>query len=566
MAPVAAAADVPGGGLPTTDDPRVGLAGGLDNAETAEFGMEHLGRFRKADGSFGNQFNSDLAFTGDLVIQGTYGGLQFLDVSDPENPTVATELICPGGQGDPNVHGDLLFISVESGGFENCGLPGTGTPAFRGVRIFDIADRSDPKLVAEVNTCRGSHTHRLVEDLDDPSHVYIYNSGTAGIANTGGLNCDMTGNSTQPIFNENAARYGIEIIKVPVADPASAEVIGVARLFRDEETGAINGLQNAPLQPRHPSGGTWSPQPNTNTCHDITAYPEIGLAAGACQGNGLLIDISDPANPVRIDAVSDVNFSYWHSANFNNDGTAVMFTDEWGGGTAPRCRETDRLEWGANALYHIVDTDQGKKLEFASYFKMPAVQSTAENCVAHQANIVPVPGRDIIVQAWYQGGVSMFDWTDPANPFEIGYFDRGPAGTTGGFWSAYWYNGHVFGSEIARGTDVFRLTPTEFLTANEIAAAETVVLDEHNAMSMRRIRWTPSFEVVRAFTDQAERAGLGANHVDNVRRAVDRAERFSTGPQARAAVANLRAVANQTEQQGFGTLAGGLRDLADHLG
>jgi hypothetical protein len=307
----------------------------------------------------------------------------------------------------------------------------------------------------------------------------------------------------------------------------------------------------------------------TSHCHDITVYPEIGLAAGACQGNGLLIDISDPANPVRIDAVADENFSYWHSANFNNDGTSVMFTDEWGGGTGARCAPNHRLSWGANALFSIDRSGATPKLVFENYYKLPVAQPNNQNCVAHQANIVPVPGRDILVQGWYQGGLSMFDWTDPANPFEIGYFDRGPVATgltLGGFWSGYWYNGSIFGSEIARGVDAFELTPTDHLTQNEIDAANTIVLDEHNAMSLRRFDWAPSATVVRAFADQAGRDGLAEDTLRNVRRFVDRAEQFSSGPQARAAIANLRAAANQVDEAGdFAALSGALRDLADSM-
>jgi hypothetical protein len=589
LLPAAAMAEVPGSGLPTSDDPRVGLEGGYDGPQVSE-ALEQIGWFDKQDSPFFDEnslstnvglaigsANSDMAFTGDHVIHGNWKGFQVYDVSDPQNPTLRTSVLCPGGQGDVTVHGNLAFTSVEEArGRIDCGTEGT-LPAnqpdpdrMRGVRIWDISNLDAPQQVGYVQTCRGSHTHRLVEDLNDPSVVYIYNNGTSSFRHPdeAGLDCTDHPLTTDPVTNPDVDRWQIEVIRVPVNDPASAEIVNEVRLFQDEETGAFNGLQNTMPGAQHPSGVNYSPLPNTNTCHDITVYPEIGLAAGACQGNGLLIDISDPANPVRIDEASDPNFSYWHSANFNNAGTKVMFTDEWGGGTGARCRETDRLEWGANALFDIVDTADGKKLQFASYYKMPAVQASIENCVAHQANIVPVPGRDIIVQAWYQGGLSMFDWTDTANPYEIGYFDRGPineeALVLAGHWSGYWYNGQIYGAEIGRGLDVLDMTPTADLTANEIAAANSVVLDEHNAMSMRRITWTPSFEVVRALRDQAERAGLDDGMLGKIDRFVDRAEAFDGGPQRRAALAQLRALANQLD--GHAGLADALRNLADELG
>ncbi|GGI05178.1 LVIVD repeat-containing protein [Egicoccus halophilus] len=585
--------------LPSTDDPRAGLAPGFDDAEEASLGLEHRGRFDKRDSNFFNpnnigQFafaNSDLAFTGDYAIHGNWQGFQIFDISDPSNPTLRTEVLCPGGQGDANVHGNLLFTSVEeASGRVDCGTQGAGssfTPnpdRARGVRIWDISNIDDPKQVAVVQTCRGSHTNRLVEDPNDPDHVYIYNNGTSGQRHAGeavhtpeGFRDGRCGQTS--VNADNPSQWMIEVIKVPVDNPAAAEVVNEARLFQDYETGAVNGLQNGPTRSGHPcsdtnscfpAGNGYSPSPNSTTCHDITAYPEIGLAAGACQGNGTLFDISDPANPTRIDAVADENFAYWHSANFSNDGSKVMFTDEWGGGTGARCVAQHRLEWGANALFEIVDTADGKKLEFASYYKLPVAQTNTENCVAHQANIVPVPGRDIIVQAWYQGGISMFDWTDPHNPVEIGYFDRGPISTTstvlGGFWSGYWYNGSIVGGEIARGLDLLDLVPTEDLTANEIAAADTVRLDEHNAMSMRQITWEPSFPVVRATLDQLVRAeGIAPNTLKQVQGFIDRAESFSTGPQRRAAVSQLQNAAKQLKGADQQRLADALNDLAATL-
>jgi hypothetical protein len=587
--------------LPTTDDPRVGLTPGYNDAGTASSGLDHIGRFRKQDGGLFNPNNlgdfgvagSDLAFTGDFAIHGNFGGFQIHDISDPANPKLRTEVICPGGQGDPNVFGNLLFISVEqANGRIDCGTQGTSGPVdperFRGIRIFDISDIDAPVQVGYVQTCRGSHTHRLVEDLNDPTRVFLYNHGTAGVRPAAELaGCQDDPITPDPKTDPNSSRWQIEVIEVPLAAPQNAAIVREARIFQDPATGAFNGLQNTQPGTPHPcasdnlgsctpAGANYSPLPNTNTCHDITVYPEVGLAAGACQGNGLLLDISDPSNPVRIDEASDVNFSYWHSANFNNDGTKVMFTDEWGGGTGARCTANHRTSWGANALFDIVEVDGVKQLDFQSYYKLPVAQTAQENCVAHQANILPVPGRDIVVQAWYQGGISMFDWTDTANPVEIAYFDRGPinqavlGGPTvsnvvlGGFWSGYWYNGAVYGAEIARGLDAFEVRATEHLSQNEIDAAKTVQLAEHNPMAMRMYQWAPSFTVTRAFRDQAERAGLAANYVRNVDNALERAERFTTGPQARAAVANLRAVSNQVRRDAPAP-ADSLNELADSL-
>ncbi|KZE93837.1 hypothetical protein AVP42_01457 [Agromyces sp. NDB4Y10] len=493
------------------DDPRVGMPGGYLDAPVATSGVELLesiprqGAFDAAPGNF-SYVNSDLAFTGDHAIVGNYNGFQVYDVSDPAAPTLKSQFVCPGGQGDVSVYGDLLFMSVEEArGRIDCGttaMPSVSAERFRGIRIFDISDIDNPVQLPGVQTCRGSHTHTVVTDPDDPNNVYLYNSGTSSIRSALELAGCSTGNAT----SENPTQWRIDVIKVPLAAPETASIVSQPRIFQNYETGAVNGLQNGPTQPRHPSGGTYSPSPNTNTCHDITAFPEIGLAAGACQGNGILLDISDPVNPVRTDAVADVNFAYWHSATFNNDGTKVVFTDEWGGGTGARCLP-DQPAWGANALFDIVDG----KLQFASYYKLPAPQTAQENCVAHNGTLIPVPGRDIMVQAWYQGGMSIFDFTDTANPTEIAFLDRGPlnpnALTLSGYWSTYWYNGNILGSEIARGFDSMALTPTGQLSANEIAAAGEIEWDELNAQLQGKYEHAPSLAVAGSYVDQAERAG-----------------------------------------------------------
>ena len=527
------------------DDPRVDLPAGYLDAGMATSNIELLASlprvapFDANPGNFGF-VNSDLAFSGDNAVVGNFNGFQVYDVSDAAEPTLRGSFVCPGGQGDVSVYGDLLFMSVEeTRGRIDCGTQGAAgsvnAERFRGVRIFDISDIDNPVQLPGVQTCRGSHTHTLVTDPDDPDNIYIYNSGTAGVRPALELaGCENAALTTDPVTAGNPTQWRIDVIKVPLDDPASAAVVSQPRIFTDVETGAFNGLQNTLPGAQHPSGVAYSPLPNTNTCHDVTAFPEIGLLAGACQGNGLLVDISDPVNPVRIDAVSDPNFSYWHSATFNNDGTKVIFTDEWGGGTAARCRVTDQPEWGANALFDIVDG----KLEFASYYKLPVPQTTQENCVAHNGSIIPVPGRDIMVQAWYQGGLSIIDFTDTAHPTEIAYLDRGPINfpsatglNLGGYWSTYWYNGNVLGSEIARGFDSLALLPSDQLSANEIAAAGEIQLSQFNAQLQSNLVHAPSFAVARSYVDQAERDGsLSGNALKQVNKSIDQAEKLSADP------------------------------------
>jgi len=279
---------------------------------------------------------------------------------------------------------------------------------------------------------------------------------------------------------------------------------------------------------------------DTDQCHDITVYSAIGLAAGACSGNGILIDIKDPAHPKRLDAVNDPNYAYWHSASFSNDGKKVVFTDEWGGGLGARCRATDPTKWGADAVFEVQDN----KLKFASYYKMPAAQADSENCVAHNGSLIPVPGRDIEVQAWYQGGISVMDFTDAAHPVEIAYFDRGPIYkdmlVLGGDWSAYWYNGHIYASEIARGLDIFELEPTKFLTQNEIDAAKTVRQAELNVQNQQKLQWPKNLTVAKAYVDQLERSqALPADRVASLRQAIASAEKTRLNKGAQAQLKNL---------------------------
>jgi hypothetical protein len=508
-------------------DPRVGLKAGLHNAGEAAHNLERIASVPKPQGFFDpkapsgeptppettgrgsergpslNFANSDVAFSGRLLFLGNFNGFNIYDVEQPRKPKLLTSVICPGGQGDVSVYGHLVVMSVEqTRGRVDCGTEGVATPVsnerFRGVRIFDISDIRKPKQVAAVQTCRGSHTHTIVTNARDKNNLYVYGSGTSTVRSAD----ELAGCSgLDPKDDPNTALFSIDVIQVPLAEPAKAHIVNRPRIFADQKTGALSGLW---------PGGDYGPGTQTsrvtNQCHDITVFPELGLAAGACAGNGILLDISDPVKPVRLDAVSDKNFAYWHSATFNNDGTKVIFTDEWGGGTRPRCRASDLPNWGADAVFAIVD----RKMRFAGYYKMPAPQTEQENCVAHNGSLIPVPGRDIMVQAWYQGGVSVFDFTDSAKPVEIAFFDRGPLDAhtliTGGFWSTYWYNGYIYGTEIARGIDVFRLTPSEHLSQHEIEAATLVRSTEFNAQNQAQIRWASSPTVAWAYVDQLSRA------------------------------------------------------------
>jgi hypothetical protein len=503
--------------------------------------------------------NSDLAFQGNHLFQGNFYGVSIYDISNPAKTTLLTSMVCPGGQGDVSVYKNLMFMSVEMpNGRLDCGkqgfppnppppagqenqpsLPAAQKDRFRGVRIFDIADIKNPKQVAAVQTCRGSHTHTLVVDPNDKNNVYIYVSGTSFVRQ----NEELAGCSGEaPDKDPNTALFRIEVIKVPLAAPQNAQVVASPRVFIDPRTGALNGLNNGGT---HGKNGLDKPS-DTNQCHDITVYSAIGLAAGACSGNGILLDIKDPVHPKRVDAVNDPNYSYWHSASFSNDGKKVVFTDEWGGGLGARCRANDPNKWGADAVFRLKDN----KLSFASYYKLPAAQTDSENCVAHNGSLIPVPGRDIEVQAWYQGGISVMDFTDAEHPVEIAYFDRGPIDpkmlVLGGDWSAYWYNGHIYASEIARGLDVFELSPTKFLTQNEIDAAKAVRVAELNVQNQEKIEWPRQLVVAEAYVDQLERSqGLPADRIAALRKAIQSAE---TSHMNRGELAKLKNLAPSLEK------------------
>ncbi|PLK25395.1 DUF305 domain-containing protein [Porphyrobacter sp. TH134] len=429
--------------------------------------------------------NTDIAFFSDVMVAGSYHGFNLYKLGADGVPALMSSVVCPGGQGDVSVVGNILVMSVEqTRGRVDCGLEGApgkvNEDRFRGLRIFDISDLSRPRQVGGVQTCRGSHTHSIVSA--DDTRLIVYNSGTAGIRETE----ELAGCIGEVPGDTRTALFSVDVIEIPLADPSKARIVKSPRVFADTATGEIAGLWRG-----GDHGDNTQRTAPTDHCHDITVFPALKLAAGACSGNGILFDIADPLNPKRIDAVTDTTFAYWHSATFNNDGTKVIFTDEWGGGGRPRCKASDPKTWGANAVYDIVDG----KLVFRAHYKMPAPQSDKENCVAHNGSIIPVPGRDLFAQAWYQGGLSVMDFTDSANPKEIAYFDRGPINdkqmVLGGYWSVYWYNGHIYGTEISRGIDVFALAPSEHMTEAEIAAAKAAKYEDNrfNPQTQTRVTW-----------------------------------------------------------------------------
>ena len=584
------------------EDPRVGLKAGLYDAGEASSGLERLVSLPKPAGfapdlasiaafdaaptpppppagtppprgpqsgpraNYGGT-NSDLAFHGSTLIVGNYSGINFYDISNPAKIKLITSVVCPGGQGDVSVYGHLLFMSVEAAnGRLDCGTQGFPTPAgatpapppppadpaadaaggprrppppppspdrIKGIRIFDITDISQPRQLAEVQTCRGSHTHTLVIDPKDKDNIYVYISGSAGVRPIE----ELSGCSgADPDKDPDTALFTIVVIKVPLAHPEQAKVVASPRIFTDPQTGNMNGLWKGG---NHGEGTQTTSM--TRGCHDITIRSDLGLAAGACSGNGILLNISDPVHPVRIDAVTDPNYAFWHSANFSNDGTKVLFTDEWGGGGQPRCRASDPMNWGADAIFNL----KGGKLTLASYYKMPAPQTELENCVAHNGSLIPIPGRDVEVQSWYQGGVSIVDFTDITHPIEIGYFDRGPVDgikhAMGGQWSTYWYNGYIYGSEIARGVDVFKLLPNKYLTQNEIDAAKQIHVAELNVQNQEKFVWPANFVTAKAYIDQLTRSNaLDAKRLAALNEAIGKAETSHSKPKD---LAQLRAMA-----------------------
>lgn len=552
-----------------SDDPRAGLAAGFDDAGEAILNLKRVASLARPAGFFDpanpadlppqkapaqdeaadtadgdgptaeqerypllSFSNTDMAFAGDVLVAGSYHGFNVYRLLDQGVPELMASIVCPGGQGDVSIVGDLLIMSVEEErGRLDCGLEGVpqdvSDERFRGLRIFDISNLARPVQVGAVQTCRGSHTHSVVSGPEPDGTIIVYNSGTSGVREED----ELAGCYDESPGDERTALFRIDVIEIPVNDPGKARIVDSPAVFADPDTGVLAGLWRG-----GDHGDETQDTYQTDQCHDITVFPAAGIAAGACSGNGIIFDISEPRAPKRIDAVIDKGFAYWHSATFNNDGTKVLFTDEWGGGSRARCRAYDPLDWGADAIYDIVDG----KLEFRSHYKMPAPQVEQENCVAHNGSIVPVPGRDLFVQAWYQGGISVIDFTDSAHPVEIAYFDRGPIDekllVLGGYWSVYWYAGKIYGTEIVRGLDVFELLPSEFLSANEIAAAE--LADQGRVFNPQQqfpVTWPAEPVVARAYLDQLERDGaLTASERTDLDAALDAAaEQLARGDRDR---------------------------------
>ena len=553
---------------PTGNDPRNGLKPGMYDAGEAAQGMRLVSFVRKPaefDSARGLTFiNSDLAFRDHYVYQGNFAGFTIWDVKDPSKPQMVAVVPCITSQGDPSIVGNLLFISAEGGGNRtDCAKGGVQNPAdhMAGVRIYDVSNPASPKLIKNVQTCKGSHTHTIIPDPKNRDVVYIYVSGNQNARPATELaGCN---NGTDPA-DPNNSLYRLDVIRVPLKHPEQAAVVTGARIFTGLGAAPTSEMRREAMQERaarrNAAGGAAAsgnaqqagdPRMATGprNCHDVTAYPYIHLLAGACASYGLLVDITNPEKPVRLDARADTNFSLWHTAVFSNDGSKVVFTDEWGGGTQPMCQATSMMEMGGNTILTI---KKGKMTQH-SYFKIPSAQTAQENCVSHNGGLIPVPGRDLFVQGWYQGGVDVSDFTDPDHPFEVAFFDRGPVdlppaagdtasasmsrqrGTIGGSWGAYYWNGYIYSSELARGFDVLELVPSDKLSANEIAAAKLVRFDEYNPQSQPHYTFPAAFPVVRSYLDQLVRNnGLSSDRTSAIARALDAAEQQSGAARARA--------------------------------
>jgi hypothetical protein len=565
-----------------SDDPRARLSAGFDNAGQAIMNLELVTSLPKPPGFYDPRNpaglppntdetdeegededeeydrspllafdNTDMAFFDDVMVAGSYHGFNIYRLQEGGMPKQLSSVVCPGGQGDVSVVGDLLIMSVEqTRGRLDCGLEGidedVSDDRFRGIRVFDISDLTRPVQVGAVQTCRGSHTHSVV--TSDEERIIVYNSGTSSVREEE----ELEGCYGELPGDYRTALFRIDVIEIPVDDPSRSRIVHSPAVFADPEEGVLAGLWRG-----GDHGDDTQETSETDQCHDITVFPDKNLAAGACSGNGILFDIADPLNPQRIDEVVDEGFAYWHSATFNNDGTKVLYTDEWGGGGRPRCRAFDPLTWGADAIYDIVDG----QLEFRAHFKMPAPQVEQENCVAHNGSIVPVPGRDIFVQAWYQGGISIVDFTDSANPVEIAYFDRGPIHAehliAGGYWSAYWYDGKIYGTEIVRGLDVFSLLPSEYLSENEVAAAALADQDSvFNPQTQFSVSWPAEPVVARAYIDQLERTSvLSESAVADLNAALDRSDsQLASGRSDRGLADSLESLSMSLNQIGGDTI------------
>jgi hypothetical protein len=580
---------------PNKDDPRSKLKPGRLGGDSAAKNMRLVSFSPKAaafDTARGLTFiNSDLAFGDKYVYQGNFAGFTIWDVSDPAKPKVVSAVSCITSQGDPSIYGNLLFLSAEGAGNRNdCAKGGVQDPKdhMAGVRIYDVSNPAAPRLVKNVQTCKGSHTHTIVPSTKDKNIIYIYVSGSQGARPATEIPGCKEG--TDPADPTNSL-FRLDVIKVPLDKPEKAEVVTGARIFvgLDPAPRAASRQNQFRGRPRAPGDTTPVPPPPPPTgprnCHDVTAYPAAKLLAGACGSYGLLVDISNPEKPVRLDAKSDTNFSLWHTAVFSNDGKKVVFTDEWGGGTSPMCQANSMMEMGGNTILTI---DKQRKYTQHAYYKINTAQTAEENCVSHNGGLIPVPGRDIMVQGWYQGGVSVMDFTDADHPTELAYFDRGPIdpppgadvpapapqpggrgnrGTIGGSWGAYYWNGMIYSSELDRGFDILELQPSDQLSKNEIEAAKLVRFRQYNPQSQPKIEWPAAFPVVRSYLDQLVRGnGLASDRTTAIASALDAAEKQSGSARRNA----LNALAKQVDKDVAGAkdpervkmMSAAIKDLA----
>jgi len=399
--------------------------------------MKHIANVPFQDPLKDGAVGTDIAFTDGHAIVGNYNGFTIYDIRNPKKPKIVANVLCPGAQNDVSVHKNLLFLSVDARRSDdscNSQPQNDGTkPYWEGIRIFDISDMRNPRYVKSVETKCGSHTHTLVPARSS-KHVYIYVSSYA---------------PSPSLSNCQPPHDLISIIKVPVRQPTKAKVVATPVLFPD------GGFPGDGWDIDKPGGVP------TEGCHDITVYPEKNIAAGACMGDGVLMDITNREKPKVIDRVTDAeHFAFWHSATFSNDASKVVFTDELGGGGAATCNPEIGPELGANGIYQIVGKGKHRKLKFRSFYKIDRTQTDEENCVAHNGMLLPVPGKDIMVQSWYMGGTVVWDFTNARKPKTIGFFDRGPASNpaeAGGTWSSYYYNGYIYSSDLGKGFDVLRI-------------------------------------------------------------------------------------------------------------
>ena len=582
--------------FPSSKDPRSGLKSGRYDAGVAEKNMRLISTVPKPapfDTVRGLTFiNSDLAFRGNYVYQANFAGFSIWDITDPAKPVMTAVVRCITSQGDPTIYGNLLFLSAEgAGNRKDCGDGGVQDPKdhMAGVRIFDVSNPKAPKLVKNVETCKGSHTHTLVPSPTNKRIIYLYVSGQqAARPETELAGCKNGTDAADP----TNSLYQLDIIKVDLDKPEQATVIPGARIFTGLDGASECRRYCAPVDPRRaqrarPADDFLAAGPRN--CHDVTAYPAMNLLAASCSTHSILVDISNPEKPFRINALADTNnFQGRHTAAFSNDGKKLIQTDEWGGGTGPMCQASSMIELGGNT---VITLDGTKKQTQRAYFKLPSAQAAEENCVSHNGGIIPVPGRDLYVQGWYQGGISIMDFTSADSAFEVGYFDRGSidpprpvdvpsaaaagmnpnvrggGNVIGGSWGAYYWNGLVFSSELDRGMDILELTPSAELTANEIAAAKLVRFEEYNPQSQPKMTWPPAFVVVRSYLDQLVRGqGLASSRTTAIDAALTAAEQQSGAGRASA----LRTLATQVDRDMSGAkdgarvraMAGEIRRLA----